>query len=92
MVKAVKRSANRPDPARLLEAFVASNRCDQAFAALVGSLDGLVYSSALRRTGNAQLAEEVAQNVFAIMARKAGRGNSMRGLRGMGGGIKNRDK
>jgi RNA polymerase sigma factor (sigma-70 family) len=71
MMKAVKHSANRPDPPRLLEAFVASGRCDKAFAALVGSLDGLVYSSALRRTGNAQLAEEVAQNVFAIMARKA---------------------
>ncbi len=68
----MRRPANRPDPARLLEAFVASNRCDKAFAALVGSLDGLVYSSALRRTGNAQLAEEVAQNVFAIMAQKAG--------------------
>ena len=63
--------ANRPDPAELLETFVASNHCDKAFAALVESLDRLVYSSALRRTGSPQLAEEVAQDVFAIMARKA---------------------
>ena len=67
----MNRPTDRPDPARLLEAFVASHRCDKAFAALVGSLQGLVFTSALRRTGNAQLAEEVAQNVFAIMARKA---------------------
>ena len=70
-MKAVNTPANGTDPAELLEAFVASNRSDKAFAALVGSLDRLVYSSALRRTGSAQLAEEVAQDVFAIMARKA---------------------
>ncbi len=62
---------NRPDPNELLEAFVASNRSEKAFSALVENLSGLVYSSALRRTRNSQLAEEIAQNVFAIMARKA---------------------
>jgi RNA polymerase sigma factor (sigma-70 family) len=63
--------SQRPDPRKLLEAFVTSSRSERAFAALVACLSGLVFSSALRRTGNAQLAEEVAQNVFAIMARKA---------------------
>ena len=38
---------------------------------LVSNLGDLVYSSALRRTQNSQLAEEIAQNVFAILARKA---------------------
>jgi RNA polymerase sigma factor (sigma-70 family) len=55
----------------LLEAFLASNRSERAFTALVESLDRLVFSAALRRTGQAQLAEEVSQNVFAILARKA---------------------
>ncbi len=48
-----------------------SRRSEEAFTSLVTSLSGLVYSCALRRTGNAQQAEEVTQNVFAIMARKA---------------------
>ncbi len=61
----------RPDPRKLLEAFVTSSRSEKAFTSLVACLSGLVFSSALRRTGNAQLSEEVAQNVFAIMARKA---------------------
>lgn len=60
-----------PDRSTLLEAFLASNRSETAFTALVGSLDRLVYSGALRRTGSPQLAEEVTQNVFAILARKA---------------------
>lgn len=63
--------AQRPDPRILLEAFVSSNRSEAAFTSLVACLSSLVFSSALRRTGNAQLAEEVAQNVFAMMARKA---------------------
>ena len=60
-----------PDPSKLLEAFLASGRSERAFADLVGSLNRLVHSAALRRTGHAQLAEEVSQNVFAILARKA---------------------
>jgi RNA polymerase sigma factor (sigma-70 family) len=63
--------AQRPDPRKLMEAFVTSSRSEKAFTSLVACLSGLVYSSALRRTGNAQLAQEVSQNVFAIMARKA---------------------
>lgn len=70
-VKAVKNFSSKSDPTRLLSTFVASNYCDKTFARLVESLNGLVYSSALRRTGNSQLAEEIAQNVFAIMAKKA---------------------
>lgn len=70
-MKAVNDFPDRTDPTRLLEAFVASNRCDKAFSELVDCLRGLVFSSALRRTGNAQLAEEISQNVFALMARKA---------------------
>lgn len=60
-----------PEPSKLLEAFLVSDRSERAFAALVGSLDRLVHSAALRRTGQIQLAEEVSQNVFAILARKA---------------------
>ena len=60
-----------PDPSKLLEAFLASGRSERAFADLVGSLNRLVHSAALRRTGHAQLSEEVSQNVFTILARKA---------------------
>lgn len=44
-----------------------------AFAALTERYAGLVYSAALRRTGSPEVAEEVAQNVFTILARKAPR-------------------
>jgi RNA polymerase sigma factor (sigma-70 family) len=43
-----------------------------AFRALTDRYTGLVYSAAYRRTGQRGLAEEVAQNVFAVLARKAG--------------------
>lgn len=42
-----------------------------AFAVLTGRYAGLVYGAAWRRTGRHELAEEVAQNVFVILARKA---------------------
>lgn len=67
----MKSEFQRPEPSKLLEAFLASDRSERAFAALVGSLNRLVHSAALRRTGQIQLAEEVSQNVFAILARKA---------------------
>lgn len=67
----MKDENHKPDPSRLLEAFLTSNRSERAFTELVKELSSLVYSSAKRRTGSAQLAEEVAQNVFAILARKA---------------------
>lgn len=45
----------------------------EAFAAVTERYAGLVYSAAWRRTGSRELAEEVAQNVFSILARKAPR-------------------
>lgn len=60
-----------PVPSKLLEAFLSSGRSERAFAALIDSLARLVQSSAIRRRGQIQVAEEVSQNVFALLARKA---------------------
>jgi RNA polymerase sigma factor (sigma-70 family) len=46
---------------------------DEAFAALVKKYLGVVLGIAVRRTGDRGLAEEIAQNVFTILARKARR-------------------
>lgn len=56
----------------LLRAFVSSGH-EESFAALVQKYLGLALGIAMRRTGNRALAEEIAQNVFTILARKAGR-------------------
>lgn len=48
-----------------------SSQSEEAFRQLVAEFGGLVYSSALRRTGERELAEEITQTVFAILARKA---------------------
>jgi RNA polymerase sigma factor (sigma-70 family) len=72
----LKDQNDRPNPTALLEAFIASGHGEREFTGLVRELGGLVYSSALRRTQNTQLAEEVMQNVFALLARKA---KSLRG-------------
>ncbi len=56
----------------LLQEYVALNS-ESAFAALVARHMSLVYSAALRKTGNPHAAEEIAQVVFVILAIKAGR-------------------
>ena len=50
-----------------------ANANDQtAFAGLVGNNLGLVYSAALRRVGgDAHLAQDVCQEVFVLLARRA---------------------
>ncbi|MES2706280.1 MAG: sigma-70 family RNA polymerase sigma factor [Verrucomicrobiota bacterium] len=47
-------------------------RCEEAFRELVEKYLGLVRGVALRRTGNPQLADDIAQAVFVLAARKAG--------------------
>ena len=48
-----------------------ANRSEAAFCAIVERHLPMVYRLALRRTGKTELAEEIAQNVFTILARKS---------------------
>ena len=59
------------DDMTLLREFAAT-RSETAFAQIVARHLNLVHAAALRRTGDAPMAEEVAQAVFLILARKAG--------------------
>jgi RNA polymerase sigma factor (sigma-70 family) len=58
------------DDIALLREFAAAGS-ETAFAALVERHVNLVYSTALRRTGNPHAAQEIAQAVFIVLARKA---------------------
>ncbi len=62
---------HHPTEHALLGAFLDSGRSETAFCELVASVGGLIHGSALRRTGQPQMAEDVTQNVLAILARKA---------------------
>src|SRR5208283_2404084 len=58
------------DDWQLLQAY-ASNRSEAAFAELVRLHLHWVYSVALRHVGDPQLAQDVVQSVFVLLARKA---------------------
>src|SRR5438477_1951109 len=49
---------------------------EQAFETLVEKYFRMVYAVAARQTGDSHLAEEIAQSVFLILSRKAGRFSS----------------
>ena len=55
--------------AELIEAW-AERRSDSAFSELVGRYVDLVYGSALRQVRDSQLAQDVTQAVFVVLARK----------------------
>src|SRR6188768_502916 len=57
-----------------------ATRCGPAFRELVEGHAGLVYSAALRITGDSGLAEDVMQNVFAALAAKPGAVRDGKGL------------
>ena len=61
---------NLMDSENHLLAYVRSGD-EAAFAKVVAAYSSLVYGTAYRKTRNVQLAEEVTQNVFVLLARKA---------------------
>ncbi|MDB6019271.1 MAG: hypothetical protein JWR19_3760, partial [Pedosphaera sp.] len=65
----------------LVKAYAAEGS-EAAFRALVARHVDLVYATALRQVGDAGVAEEVAQNVFMALARKAPRLGGMETLGG----------
>ncbi len=69
------------DEQQLLHDYVASGS-DAAFGGLVERHIDMVFGCALRRTGDVGMAEEVSQNVFTVLARKAHRLRAGAGLAG----------
>ena len=63
-------TAETSDP-ELITAYVQGS--ETAFRALVARHVNLVYATALRQVGDSGLAEEISQNVFVVLARKAPR-------------------
>jgi len=59
------------DDWQLIESY-AREKSETAFTTMVERHAGLVYASALRQVRDAQLAQDVAQAVFILLARKAG--------------------
>ena len=64
-------SSHQADASKLLSDFLSEGRSEAAFRRLTEQLGKLVFSSALRRTGEPSLAEEVTQNVFTSLAKNA---------------------
>lgn len=62
---------DRMDEAQLIAEFRAT-RDEDAFASLVRRHVDFVYATALRQVGDSGLAEEITQDVFVVLARKAG--------------------
>ncbi len=59
-----------PSDAELLARYLRDG-CEASFSALVAVHQRMVLGTAMRRTGDAELARDVAQQVFALLARKA---------------------
>ena len=71
-----------PDTEQKLLADFVAKRCESAFERLVSLHVDMVYGCAFRRTGDKGTAEEISQNVFTILARKAQRLKAGSGLAG----------
>ena len=63
-------SSNTPDDSSLLEGW-ADEQSDPAFAVLVAKYRSLVFGAALRRAGQPELARDVSQQVFSLVASRA---------------------
>jgi RNA polymerase sigma factor (sigma-70 family) len=69
-------------PDQLLLAVYVEDQSEEAFRQLVENYLSMVYHTALRRTGNPSLADDVSQQVFTILAKKAPRFHLRSGLGG----------